>query len=91
MLVEEFGAQSIMQWQPNPYAGLVPHRMADPISAGGDRLWYTNQFIGVFQGREIMMSSVGSVNNGDKVRLLRKTPSQHPIPTTPVCWCPIAG
>ena len=40
--------------------------MADPMSAGGDRLWYTNQFIAVFQGREIMMNSAGSASGDDK-------------------------
>jgi len=36
--------------QPNPYAGLVPNRVADPLGAAGARLWYANQFVAAFQG-----------------------------------------
>jgi len=42
--------------------------MADPMSAGGDRLWYTNQFIGVFQGREISMNSAGAASASSGVK-----------------------
>ena len=41
---------TLLPFQLNPYAGLVPHRVAIPIGTGGERLCYTNQFLAAFQG-----------------------------------------
>lgn len=46
------GARIVLTRQPNPYAGLVPRRVEDPLLHRGERLDHCNQFLLAFAGKE---------------------------------------
>ncbi|EDQ91561.1 uncharacterized protein MONBRDRAFT_6441 [Monosiga brevicollis MX1] len=52
-------ARFVLPVQANPFAGLVPHRIADLHHAGGEVLDHTNQFLAAFAGRQCLGTKSG--------------------------------